>query len=87
MKKEDNIIRISILGDLMCTIPMTQKAERKTGYDFKPVFENIKDSLINSDYVVGNLETPLAGADCLYTFHPTEFNTQMNLRLLHMRLG
>ncbi|WP_289124216.1 CapA family protein [uncultured Bacteroides sp.] len=87
MKKEDNIIRISFLGDLMCTIPMTQKAERKTGYDFKPVFENIKDSLINSDYVVGNLETPLAGADCLYTFHPTEFNTPDEFALAAYEVG
>lgn len=30
---------------------------------------------MHSDYVVGNLETPLADADCLYTFHPTGFNT------------
>lgn len=74
MKKEDNI-RISFLGDLMCTIPMTQKAKHESGYDFSPVFDKIKDSLSSSDYVVGNLETPLAGEDCLFSFHPTEFNT------------
>ena len=72
---EQKDLRISFLGDIMCTIPMTQRAEVKGGYDFKPVFENIKKTLSLSDYVVGNLETPLAGGDCLYTFHPTEFNT------------
>lgn len=73
--KEDNIIRISFLGDIMCTIPMTQKAEQNSGYCFTSVFENIRKYLESSDYVVGNLETPLAGSDCLFTFHPTEFNS------------
>lgn len=75
MKQVDNTIRISFLGDLMCTTPMTQRAKSVSGYNFTPVFENIKKSLASSDYVVGNLETPLAGEDCLFSFHPTEFNT------------
>ena len=75
MKQAGNTIRISFLGDLMCTTPMTQKAKSASGFDYTPVFENIKKSLASSDYVVGNLETPLAGEDCLYSFHPTEFNT------------
>lgn len=73
--KENKKIRISFLGDIMCTTPMTQKAEKESGYCFSPVFENIKKYFESSDYVVGNLETPLAGSDCLFTFHPTEFNS------------
>lgn len=87
MKKEDNIIRVSFLGDLMCTIPMTQKAECISGYNFNPVFENIKTYLSLSDYVIGNLETPLSGADCLYTFHPTEFNTPDEFALAAYEAG
>ena len=71
MENENNIIRLSFLGDLMCTIPMMQKSENKSSYNFNPIFENVKKYLACSDYVIGNLETPLSGADCLYTFHPT----------------
>lgn len=87
MENNKENIRISFLGDLMCTIPMTQKAERSTGYDFTPVFENAKESLASSDYVVGNLETPLAGADCLYTYHPTEFNSPDEFALAANKIG
>lgn len=87
MENNSSNIRVSFVGDLMCTIPMTQKAEQKTGYDFTPVFENIRESLACSDYVVGNLETPLAGADCLYTFHPTEFNTPDEFALAAYKSG
>ena len=60
------MIKISILGDIMCE-PLLLKAAKKGGsYDFSGVFENVKELLSESDYVIGNLETPLAGKEAKY---------------------
>lgn len=56
------MIKITFLGDIMCEPPVLKAAKRAHGrYDFRGVFAPAKKLLRESNYVIGNLETPLAG--------------------------
>lgn len=62
------MIKISFLGDIMCEGPFLNAAHEKDGtYDFSTAFSGIGDLLADSDYVIGNLETPLSGEKLGYT--------------------
>ena len=69
------MVKISILGDIMCEPLMLGAARQKGGsYDFSPVFSRVKTLLGESDYVIGNLETPLAGEEAGYVSGLFSFN-------------
>lgn len=62
------MIKISFLGDIMCEGPFMRAAQQKDGsYDFDEAFAGIQELLSESDFVIGNLETPFAGEDVGYT--------------------
>ena len=66
--------KITFLGDIMCE-PLVLKASRNgKEYDFDRIFENVRDLLNESDVVIGNLETPLAGESAGYTSSLLSFN-------------
>lgn len=44
-------------------------------HNFLEIFSDIKEYLSESDYVVGNLETPIAGSDLGYSNKKVNFNT------------
>lgn len=67
--------KITILGDIMVEPPFMQQVEKNGGYDFKPSFAPLKTALSASDYVIGNLETPLAGPESGYTRELVSFNS------------
>lgn len=61
-------MKITFLGDIMCEPPVLKAAKRAhEGYDFLGVFAPSKKLLQESDYVIGNLETPLAGKAAKFT--------------------
>lgn len=61
-------MKITFLGDIMCEPPVWKAAKRaRGGYDFRGVFAPSKKLLQESDYVVGNLETPLAGKEAKFS--------------------
>ena len=66
--------KISIIGDIMCELPLL-RAVQKLGYSFEDAFAAIKPCFAESDFVIGNLETPLAGKDKGYTNDLYSFNT------------
>ena len=68
-------IKLSFTGDLMALIPENKAANKDGRYDYYPVFDKIAPTLRDSDYVVGNLETPVANEDLRWTYEPTIFNT------------
>ena len=72
MKKE-KLIKLSFVGDLEVTYKVNNEAKIKGNYDF--LFENLKKELRNTDYLVGNLETPIAGKKLGYTNELYCFNT------------
>ncbi len=62
------MVKISFLGDIMCEGPFLNAARKKDGtYDFSSAFMGLRQLLSESDYVIGNLETPLAGEEYGYT--------------------
>lgn len=67
--------KITILGDIMVEPPFMQQVEKDGAYNFKPSFAPLKTILEESDYVIGNLETPLAGPESGYTRELVSFNS------------
>ena len=61
-------MKITLIGDMMCEPPILKAAERPNGsYSFDEMFQKVSPLFHQSDYVIGNLEFPLAGADAEYT--------------------
>lgn len=66
---------IELTGDILCSPGVTDRFTDKGHIDYTPIFEQIKDRLSDCDLLVGNLETPIAGADMLFTRERYCFNT------------
>lgn len=81
-------IKISFLGDMMCE-PLLLKAAARSGgmYDFSGVFCHVRSLLADSDFVIGNLETPLAGEENGYTSRLLSFNTPDSFALAAKEAG
>lgn len=54
--------RISFLGDLMCSSNQIMYYEENGNYN--EIFEEMISYFKDSEYVVGNMETPIAGKEC-----------------------
>lgn len=68
-------MKISVLGDIMCEPPVIKGGVKKDKtYNFDFVFEDSKKIWENSDYVLGNIEFPLAGAEVGFTDRYFVFN-------------
>lgn len=77
------VIREAVLyavGDIMVHMPqLPAYRDAATGsYDFSPWFEDVAPIFAGGDWVVGNLETTLAGADLKYSGFP-RFNSPPEL--------
>ena len=66
--------KITFLGDIMCELPFLRAAARNED-GFIPAFADLQDLLVESDFVVANLETPVAGEELGYTKDLYAFNT------------
>lgn len=73
-----NKVSMLFTGDIMCHNTQFKDAYSNGTYDFKYVFDDIKDSLSSTDITVGNLETTFAGAEKGYSGYP-QFNTPSEL--------
>ncbi len=68
-------MKLTFLGDIMAEIPVLRAAKCRCGkYDFSGVFAPSKKLLSESDYIIGNLETPLAGEEAKYSQNHINFN-------------
>ena len=67
--------KITVLGDIMVEPPFMQQVAKRGNYDFKPSFAPLRSILKESDYIIGNLETPLAGPERGYTDRIVSFNS------------
>ncbi len=67
-------VKLSFCGDIMCELPQLIASKNKFRYNFNGEFNNINSLLSNSDYVIGNLETPISKKH-LYTNDLYCFNT------------
>lgn len=77
-------IKLTFTGDIMCSKLQNEVSNYD---DYSLIFSNIKKYFINSNYVCGNLETPLAGKDLGFTNHPTQFNTPDSFALALKETG
>lgn len=68
------MIKISFLGDIICQMPFLKAAQNRNS-DFYTAFAGLQGILSESDYVVANLETPIAGEDAGYSDELYSFNT------------
>ena len=67
--------KLTVIGDIMVEPPFMQQVQGQGEYDFVPSFAPLKHLLEDSDYVIGNLETPLAGPESGYTRELVSFNS------------
>lgn len=69
------MVKITLIGDIMCEPLLMKAAKKQDGtYDFSGVFCHVTELLDNSDYVIANLEAPLAGEQAGYTRELFSFN-------------
>lgn len=69
-------IRITLLGDLMCQKEQTAAALMRHGkLDYRDGFTSVKGLLAKSDYVIGNLETPITHSLNGLSDQSSRFNT------------
>lgn len=69
-------IKLTFVGDIMCQKEQSQAAWNRHGsYKYDDTFSNIKNIFNESDYTIGNLETPVASESLLYTCNTFRFNT------------
>lgn len=52
------MIKISFLGDIMCEKPFLKSARRGKSYNFSEFLKPCGELFRNSNYIIGNLETP-----------------------------
>ena len=72
--KNQKIIKLTFTGDIMCIKQEIQAYKTESGeYDFSEIFSDVKNYFSLSDYVIGNLETPLANA--YYCNHLINYNS------------
>lgn len=67
------LIKITFLGDMLCERPQISAVERAKS-DYRLIFEQVKHLWADSDYVVGNLETPISGREYGLAYEKTRFN-------------
>lgn len=78
-------IRLSFTGDIIIEPEQLKALGSKRG--FGDIFYGIKSIFENSDMVIGNLETPLAGQSLKYTYEKWSFNTPETLLYALKDLG
>jgi len=68
-------MRMTFLGDIMCEPPVLSGAKQRDGsYNSDYVFSRCQSLFSETDYLVGNLETPLAGEEAGYSATYLAFN-------------
>jgi len=68
-------MKITLVGDIMIEPPVLKAGRKRDGsYDFYEVFAPAQGLLDEADFLVGNLETPLAGEEATYTDDYYVFN-------------
>lgn len=66
---------LQFTGDILCQMPQTEACRTENGFDYAPVFAPVQKRLAECDYLIGNLETPVAGEKLGYSDRLYQFNT------------
>ncbi len=68
-------MKLTFLGDVMCTPKLIGAFQTQEGYDFRSLFAGTREMLMQSDLVFGNLETPISHDNEALTSAHYCFNT------------
>jgi len=68
-------MRITFLGDIIISKKQLPLFQTDQGYDFSVVNSALKNAFSASDYIIANLETPIAGEELGFTETDYSFNT------------
>ena len=79
--------KITVIGDIMVEPPFLKQANKDGGYDFYTPMKALTHILDKSDYVIANLETPLAGENAKYTDRIVSFNAPDDVADAIKKLG
>ena len=72
-------IKLTFVGDIMSEKIQNELSYIGGKYDYSNMFDKgIMEFFEKSDYVVGNLETPIAGEELKYSYKEYSFNTPEN---------
>ena len=66
--------KITVIGDIMVEPQFLAQVKKDDEYDFYTPLKALEHLFDKSDYVIGNLETPLAGEEAEYTNRIVSFN-------------
>lgn len=83
----DYMIKLTFIGDIMCEPLLLKSSKTNIGYDFQQTFSYVKTLFANSDFVIGNLETPIAGKKAKYTHSLFSFNAPKEFALAVKNAG
>lgn len=81
------MITLSFTGDLLAYHSLIRKSKKGGKYDFSDVFRYTHPLFSKSSYVIGNLETPIAGQELGYTRMDMLFNTPVEFALAAKNAG
>lgn len=72
--------RLTFTGDVLCYRSQIRGCHIQSDeYDFASIFEGVQTIFDKSDYVIGSLETAVAGKEAKYTNADTSFNSPDDL--------
>lgn len=81
-------MKITVIGDIMCEPPVLKASAKADGtYNFDGVFEKMRPMFFDADYVIGNLEFPIAGEQMKYTDSFYDFNAPLEFAEAAMKAG
>lgn len=81
------VIKITFTGDIMCKKEFLSMMHDGKSYCFDDMLSETASILNESDYVVGNLETPLAGEEKGYTSASFSFNSPIEFGISVKKAG
>ena len=81
------MVKVSIVGDMMCEPLLLNASKHDREFDFSPVFSNVRELFSQSDFVIGNLETPIAGEKAGYVNRLFSFNAPKEFAMAAKEAG
>ncbi len=81
------MIKITVIGDMMCEPLLFSAAKSQKAFDFSPVFANTCGMFRQADFVIGNLETPIAGENAGYVSSLFSFNAPKEFAIAAKEAG
>lgn len=81
------MIKITLIGDMMCEPLLFSAAKSRKSFDFSPVFANTCGMFQQADFVIGNLETPIAGENAGYVNSLFSFNAPKEFAIAAKEAG